>query len=413
MAADLKVDLGGLSLKNPFVVASGDIGCHMGQIREAEGFGAAAFIIKGCIPVSGAVGLTRRPRFRVDLKKGILSGHAGVRRLGLDDARRLIATAKKEVKIPIGANIFVMVPTDEEKHNVVKAAKELYESGADLIELDTTGNLPVHFGETGKEKLKGEHFLDETAGKYPGFVHDVIKSVKQVVSVPVMGKIAYENLNVPVMLQAMEGAGIDIIDIGNGGLALVPGNLDIYHPEKRWGGFETADKSVSLSLTGEPLRMIALGYILRAAKSIKTPILGCGGIMDWPNAVEAIMCGATAVASCTLYYLRGFGVIPGMISGLKQFIEKQSYTSLADFRGIVVDKLALNFNDITVLDAVARVDPAKCNGCGLCIRPAQCGIDRRAISMVDSVAVVDETQCHGCETCASICPVKAVSMVIK
>ena len=33
---DLSVELAGLHLKNPIVVASGDIGCNLGQIKEAE-----------------------------------------------------------------------------------------------------------------------------------------------------------------------------------------------------------------------------------------------------------------------------------------------------------------------------------------------------------------------------------------
>lgn len=127
--ADLTVNLGGLQLKNPFVVASADIGCHLGQIKEAESYGAAAFITKGCIPKAGAVGLTRKPRFRVDIKKGSLSGIAGFRRLSLEEAEKLIGGAKKSVRIPIGANIFVMLPSEEEKETVTAAAKRLYESG--------------------------------------------------------------------------------------------------------------------------------------------------------------------------------------------------------------------------------------------------------------------------------------------
>ena len=155
---DIRVKLAGLELKNPVVVASGDIGCHVGQIKEAEHFGAAAFITKGCIPLSGASGLSRRTRIRVDFKKNALRGLAGFRRLGLEQAESLISDAKKEVKIPVGANVFVMLPTEEEKEIVTAAAKRLCRKGADFIELDTTGNLPVHFGETEKIGKPGNTF---------------------------------------------------------------------------------------------------------------------------------------------------------------------------------------------------------------------------------------------------------------
>ena len=47
MVADLRVNLGGLELKNPLVIASSDLGCHVEAIKEAAGYGAGAFIIKG------------------------------------------------------------------------------------------------------------------------------------------------------------------------------------------------------------------------------------------------------------------------------------------------------------------------------------------------------------------------------
>lgn len=93
---DIRAKLAGLELENPIVVASGDIGCHVGQIKEAEHFGATALITKGCIPLSGASGLTRKTRIRVDFKKNALRRVAGFRRLGLEQAENLISDAKKE-----------------------------------------------------------------------------------------------------------------------------------------------------------------------------------------------------------------------------------------------------------------------------------------------------------------------------
>ena len=411
--SDLHVDLAGLHLKSPIVVAAGDIGCHLDQIREAAHYGAAAFITKGCIPNPGGVGLSRKARFRVDLKRGTFSGLAGFRRQGLDQAIRLIVAAKKQVEIPVGANIFVMLPSDEELELVTQAAKRFYENGVDFIELDTTGNLPVHFGETQEVGETHEYFLDDMALKYPSFVHDCIQSVKAVVDVPVISKVAYENLNVPALLQAMEKAGVDIIDVGNAGMGVLPGIIDIYNPEKMRGDFISADKNLGLCMTGAPLRTTAQAYLIRSAKYVQTPIIGCGGIMNWQHIVEDIMCGAVATAICTAFMIRGFEIIKDMETGFKKFMETQGYNSLADFRGLLLDKIALTPSEIKVRDAVARVNPGKCNGCGLCAKPAHCGIRQRAIRLRNDIAVVNEDQCTGCETCASICPVDAIEILLK
>jgi dihydropyrimidine dehydrogenase (NAD+) subunit PreA len=410
---DISVKLSKLELRNPIVVASGDIGCHVGQIKEAEHFGAAAFITKGCIPTPDASGLTRKSRIRIDFRKNALKGLAGFRRLGLAEAGKLISDAKKEVRIPVGANVFVMLPTEEEKEIVTIAARELCRKGADFIELDTTGNLPVHFGETRDSGGSGEYFSEEMAGKYPRFVYETIKAVKEVVDVPVLGKVAYENINVPVLISAMEEAGVDIIDIGNAGMGVMPGIMDIYNPDRMGGDFVSADKSLSLCLTGDALRRFSQAYIIRSAKSVRTPILGCGGIMGWRHIIEAIMCGAAATSICTAFVIRGFEIIQKMKEGLIRFMEEQGYDSLEELRGLFLDKIALTPGEIEVFDVVAKVDNEKCNGCGLCAKPAHCGLTERAIKMVNKKAVVDETQCLGCETCASICPETAITMVGK
>ncbi len=417
MAVDLSVNLAGLKLRNPLVVASADIGRHLGQIKEAEYYGAGAFITKGCIPRTDAAGLSRKGRYRVDLKKGTHSS-PGMHRLNLAEAKKLISDAKKEVKIPIAANLFVFTTTEEEKDSVTKAAKELYESGADFIELDSTGNLPGHFGETekaGKGEEHSDEYFTDIASKYPSFVAETIKSVKEVVDVPVVGKVAYQNLNVPAFVRGMEKAGADIIDIGNTDVGVDPGTLDIYNPKMR-GSFESIEgggPSIRTGVTGEPLRMIAQAHILKSAKILHTPILGCGGIMNWRHVVEAIMCGATATASCSVFMVRGFEVLKEMEDGLRKFMEEQGYSSVEEFKDIFLDQFSLSRSDRVVYDAIARVNPEKCDGCGLCIKPAQCGLERRAISLVDNKAVVNEAQCNGCETCASICPIDAVTMVIK
>ncbi|BBO85094.1 hypothetical protein DSCO28_56600 [Desulfosarcina ovata subsp. sediminis] len=409
---DLYTNFAGIRLENPIVVAASDIGNRVDQIREAEYYGAAAFITKGCIPGTDAAGLKRKPRFRVNIKNGAFTGLAGFRRQSLDQARHLISEAKKTCRIPIGANIFAMTPSEKELESVTHAAKLLCESGADFIELDTSGNLPVHFGETEREGRTGEFFVDDSAANYPRFVYDTIKSVKAVVDVPVMGKVAYENLNVPALLTAMEQAGVDIIDVGNAGVGLLPGIIDIYHPDKAKGGFVSADRNLALCLTGNPLRAISQAYLIRSAKQVRTPILGCGGIMNWKHIVEAIMCGATATAVCTAFMIHGFGIIKDMVAGIRSFMEHEAYPTVDDFKGILVGKIALTPSEVSVSDAVAVIDSEKCNGCGLCAKPAHCGLDYRAIRFEQGKAYVDKDQCMGCETCASICPLGAIEMVL-
>ncbi len=409
---DLRVNLGGVELKNPLVVASADIGRNLNQIKEAEGYGAGGFIIKGCIPMSGATGLTTKMRYRVSLKRGEIIANSGALRLSLDQAKDLLSAAAKEVKIPVGGNIFAFVPTNEEMERVVCAAREMAKSGASFVELDTTGNLPVHFGQTkseeSEESSKSEEGLSEEALKYPDWVNELIKETKKVVDIPVMAKVAPENLNVPALLVAMEDAKADVIDLINVFVS-GPKEIDIYN--RRMTKVQSANKAGGPILTGAPLKLVSQGYIIRAAKTINTPILGCGGIMKWVDVVETIMCGATATAACTLFMIRGFETLKDMEWNLRKFMEEQGYSHIEEFRGVLVDQMEMTHSNLKVCDVVAKVDKEKCTGCGLCLKPAHCGWQRRAIHMEDEVAIIDEEQCLGCETCASLCPTNAIEMV--
>ncbi len=55
---------------------------------------------------------------------------------------------------------------------------------------------------------------------------------------------------------------------------------------------------------------------------------------------------------------------------------------------------------------IPLVDPAKCNGCGICelFCPEIC------IDIKDKIAIVDSNYCKGCRICSQECPREAISM---
>jgi len=53
-----------------------------------------------------------------------------------------------------------------------------------------------------------------------------------------------------------------------------------------------------------------------------------------------------------------------------------------------------------------RVDPGKCNGCGLCVAVCHCN----AILLVKKVAIIIETEeCGWCLQCEDVCPTGAIA----
>jgi MinD superfamily P-loop ATPase len=58
------------------------------------------------------------------------------------------------------------------------------------------------------------------------------------------------------------------------------------------------------------------------------------------------------------------------------------------------------------MDLMPVLDPAKCDGCGLCVTICYCG----ALVMTENVVtVVESTACAWCTLCEAICPQGAIS----
>jgi Pyruvate/2-oxoacid:ferredoxin oxidoreductase delta subunit len=94
-------------------------------------------------------------------------------------------------------------------------------------------------------------------------------------------------------------------------------------------------------------------------------------------------------------------------------MEETGFNRLEDFRGIALKNILSYSTDVELQPVSARVNRDLCNGCGLCLKPAHCGVDRRAVRMIDGKAEVETEQCLGCGSCSYLCSTQAISMVQK
>lgn len=88
-------------------------------------------------------------------------------------------------------------------------------------------------------------------------------------------------------------------------------------------------------LSGPAIKPVALRMIYQVYKAVDIPILGGGGIMNYEDALEFIMVGATAVSVGT-----GIFVNPqapqDIIDGLSNYMTENHLTSLEEIRGAAV-----------------------------------------------------------------------------
>jgi dihydroorotate dehydrogenase (NAD+) catalytic subunit len=89
-------------------------------------------------------------------------------------------------------------------------------------------------------------------------------------------------------------------------------------------------------LSGPAIKPIALAKVYLVSKAVKVPIIGIGGIMNWKDAVEFLIAGATAVQIGTLNFVNPAGALD-IIRGLQTFCENENIDRITDLIGTLKD----------------------------------------------------------------------------
>lgn len=226
-------------------------------------------------------------------------------------------------------------------------------------------------------------------------VVNALKAAKAVVDVPVFVKMS-PHANIQEIARAVEAAGADgLVMINSFGPCL---GIDIETGRPLMGSKEGYGW-----LSGAAIKPLAVRCIYDAARAVKIPIIGVGGVSNGYDAIEMMMAGAAAVQVCTEAILRGPAVYGKIAGTVNAFLDSHGYRSVNEIKGLTIRKMAeRQFN---ILPAVPRVNQHKCVLCGLC----QVSCAYGAISKSDKLDI-DPDRCFGCGLCVSRCRTKALSI---
>jgi len=64
------------------------------------------------------------------------------------------------------------------------------------------------------------------------------------------------------------------------------------------------------------------------------PIVGCGGIANWRDAVEFLLAGASAVQIGTAVALKGPSVFKAVTRGIDAYLKKNNFRSVKEIVGL-------------------------------------------------------------------------------
>ena len=253
----------GLILSNPVMIASGIAG-YCGEYAEiADIQKLGAIVCKGTtlMPKEG----NAQPRL-VETAGGLLNS-IGLENIGVDALIGEKAPVWARWRVPVIVN----VAGETIDEYVAVTGKLEGVPGISGIEL----NISCPNVSTG-----GIEF-----GVVPKLAARVTSAVKAATSLPVIVKLSPNVTDIKEIALAVEEAGADAISLINTlrGMAI---DIDLRKP---------CLGNIAGGLSGPAIKPVALYMVFEAARVVRIPVIGCGGIACAEDVLEFIMAGATAV----------------------------------------------------------------------------------------------------------------------
>ena len=298
--ADLSVNIGKLNMANPVMTASGTFGYGL----EFEDFVDLEKI--GGIIVKGTTLHHREgnpyPRM-AETPMGMLNA-VGLQNKGVHYFVDNIYPKIKDIK----TNMIV---------NVSGSQIEDYAETARIInELENIPAIELNIS-CPNVKQGGMAFGVTAKG-----ASEVVKAVRDVYKKTLIVKLSPNVTDITEIARAAEDAGADSVSLINTLLGMA------INAEKRKPVLST----ITGGMSGAAVKPIALRMVWQVAKAVKIPVIGLGGIMNWRDAVEFMLAGATAIQIGTANFINP-AITVKVAEGINDYLERHGYSSVKEIIG--------------------------------------------------------------------------------
>ena len=296
---DLQITIGGWTLKNPIMTASGTFGYgeEFSPYVNLEDLGA--IVVKG-ISLKPRPG-NPPPRI-VETPCGMLNA-IGLENVGVD-------TFISE-KIPL----FSKYKTDFIV-NILGDSLDEYSALAERLDDSPVAAIEVNIS-CPNVKKGGVAF-----GVDPKMAHKVTKAVKKKTTKPVIIKLSPNVTDISIMAKAAEEGGADAVSLINTLLGMA-----IDHATRK-----PRLANIVGGLSGPAIKPIALRMVWQAASAVNIPVIGIGGIRTAEDVVEFLLAGATAVEIGTANLIDP-GVSGQIVESLKDYLKHNNIMTVTDLIG--------------------------------------------------------------------------------
>lgn len=301
--ADLTTDLGKLTLKNPVMTASGTFGYGYEYHRYYDIAQLGAVVVKG-IRMTPSHG---NPTPRVAEVTGGMLNAIGLQGPGVENFLHgeHYLPFLRNTRATVIVNIW---GTTIAEYGEVAARLEAEKQGIAALEINIS--CP-------NVKAGGVAF-----GTDRKLAAEVVDTVRRATRLPIITKLSPNVSDIGEFARAVEGAGSDMVSLINT-LTAMAIDIETRRPKiaNRTGGF-----------SGPALKPIAVRMVYEAAKAVRIPVIGMGGIMNGADAVEFLLAGARAVAVGTANFVDPFAPLK-VIDGINEYLDRHGCRSVSEIVG--------------------------------------------------------------------------------
>ena len=299
MEPSLATSIAGIQLDRPAMLASGILGISLDVFNRLYRSGAGAVVSKS-LSNEPWEGYPNPTIFSVN-------GGGWINAVGLSNpgAPNFAKMIESDQDVPIIVSLVGSVPDDfkmmiEEFKNCNVTAFEL--------------NLSCpHVAKVGLE-----------VGDDPELVKKIVTTVKNSTNVPAIAKVGLGTTNYLNTVKTAIDSGIDAITAINTVRAMAI-DVETQRPilSNKFGG-----------LSGTPIKPIALRCVYEISSKYDIPIIGCGGISTWEDAIEFFLAGASAIQIGSAIGDNWINVFNDINKGILQYMKQKNYSTVNEMVGL-------------------------------------------------------------------------------
>lgn len=299
MKIDTRIKIAGIEFKNPVMTASGTFGSGMEYSEFVDLNRLGAVVTKGVanVPWEG------NPVPRVAEVYGGMLNAIGLQNPGVDVFIERDIPFLKQYDTRIIVNVCGRTVED-----YLKVVEKLGDTEVDMLEINVSCPNVKHGA--------------IAFGQDAACLHDITSEIKKKAKQPVIMKLSPNVTDIAEMAKAAEAAGADAISLIN---TLIGMKIDV-HKRK----FVLANKTGGLS--GPAVKPVAVRMVYQAAKAVKIPIIGMGGISNAEDAIEFLLAGATGVAVGAMNFINPYAT-EEVAEGIEAYMKQYGISDIHDLIG--------------------------------------------------------------------------------